>query len=363
MEKEDKHLGGDGLGRVWAKIKAQYLAKTGGTLTGKLTISSGGLEVTGDSRYHDNVVLDNTKGLVFKNTSNGNVTALSLNSQNVLVIGYGNASVNQTQIFGKSIILATNGANTRMTIGEDGDISMNNNLAVSGAISEGGTLISTKYTYTEGSYVSITDNAISVKEASSSQGGVVTTGEQTLKGVKTFSNTGEQQVILKYNGSGNSHIGLGFANADGLKSEIYVNANNNEAPYYLAAGGTAYEMYHAGNVNISTKSWVCNNLTFYGTLKPNGNNTQDIGGQNNVVNYLYVNYIVTPGGNGIRFGVNNGDFRFYGSRLSFTDTYKLFTIKKAGGVRVHKGSLEVENGNIMASGGVAAGGIADLTIY
>lgn len=193
------------------------------TLANKLTVSSGGLEVTGDSRYHDSVVLDNTKGLVFKNTSDGNVTALSLNSQNILVIGYGNASANQTQIFGKSIVLATNGANTRMTIGEDGNISVNNNLAVSGAISEGGTLISTKYTYTAGDSINITNNVVkvsmleslspttdgnalafidtisqstagkitatkkNVQEASSSQAGVVSTSAQTFAGAKTFS--------------------------------------------------------------------------------------------------------------------------------------------------------------------------------
>ena len=220
------------------------------TLANKLTISSGGLEVTGDSRYHDSVVFDNTKGLVFKNTSDGNVTALSLNSQDVLVIGYGNASANQTQIFGKSIILCTNGSNTRVTIGEDGNVKF-----------EGSVSIKSGNEY-KGVWHAGNSNLATVDWAAkdlSAAGTLNVTGVTTLastlnvSGLTTLMRTASPLVLKNGNTSGNqrNHVGIHFlANDDTDLGYIGVRKYSSRIyPYYYDSD--YHELWHTGNFDAS----------------------------------------------------------------------------------------------------------------
>jgi len=176
---------------------------------------------------------------------------------------------------------------------------------------------------TAGQFLKVVDGApawsdlpVASGESESTLAGIVSTGTQSFAGQKTFKNT---------------------AHFSG----------------YLYADSTLY----------------CNDIY------PSSNNAKNLGHQDAVFSWLYINHIVTPSGNGLRFGANNGDFKFYKSRVGWSASDLTFSIHNAGGVTVHRGNLNVSagsaiisgnetvGGNVSVGGGISAGGIADLTIY
>ena len=138
-------------------------------------------------------------------------------------------------------------------------------------------------------------------------------------------------------------------------------------------------------VNLDATSYA-NASLYTQNIYPQSTNTYEIGDDQHQFSIIRVNNFLTNGGNGFRFGANNGDIRFYGTKVieSFGPTTLVWTLGHNGGMTLHKGNLSVSAGNITASGnivasgnmlasgnvtaygnvvadgGVAAGGIADL---
>lgn len=435
MNKEDKHLSGAGLADVWAKCKAYFLAKSGGTLTGKLTISAGGIEVSGgSSSFHSSIYFDQGFGVASYDDNDDSVSLLSYSTGNIAAIAYGNASKGVTRIFGKSLVLYTNGWNARMTIGEDG------NVAFSGAISEGGTLISTKYTYTAGTSIDITSNVVkvsmtatsdptasgdaisfidtisqdtagkisvtkkNVQAATASASGVVTTEAQTFAGNKTFNGTTlfANNVTIKKSSSATTPLTIATsastgdnANRAAIKFEKndetalgYIGCrivNNVKEPYFN--GGSYQTIWHKGIAGTSTTDWACKDLTVAGDLGVTGASTLaslGVTGNTTIGGTLGVTGATAMSGR-ITMTNSDGQIRFNPNTSSGTTYEEIsvgasnnggyiwgYTIAKAY-MRFKNGYVGVFNnnpacaldvtGDICASGGVAASGIADLRIY
>lgn len=147
MDKEDKHLDGAGLSKVWAKCKNYFLAKSGGTITGTLgvggvTSQSYTLQVNGTFRasgnssiggtmtidgntaingnlnsnattnlnssvnISGNTVIANNKSIGWLKNGGGNYgNVLSVNESNEVILGYSNNSTARTGIYGATVRL------------------------------------------------------------------------------------------------------------------------------------------------------------------------------------------------------------------------------------------------------------------
>lgn len=160
---------------------------------------------------------------------------------------------------------------------------------------------------------------------------------------------------------GTSSAGIQFQDATG-KSLGSLNAEMaNGTPRLAYFNGTSWANFWTNlNSNKYDVDWTCRNITVYGWLQPYFNNSQDIGEQDHVWANLYIDNLVTPAGNGMRFGANNGPFRWYSVRGSWSSNTPTMELSKTGDLAV---KMNISSGgNMQASGGVSAGGICDLSI-
>lgn len=187
------------------------------------------------------------------------------------------------------------------------------------------------------------------KRAVADQNGLtIDTSYLKLTGGTLFSSDTLAPLTIK-GGSGMTYAGINFMNSAGTSLGALYAQMQSSTPRLTYYNGTDYAIFYTDlNSNKSDVSWTANNLTVHGWIRPSANNNQDIGEQDHTFNNLYINNIVTAGSYGIRFGANNGPFRWYNKRTSFSSYTPTMELSKAGDLSVY--------------GGISANGICDLSL-
>ena len=217
--------------------------------------------------------------------------------------------------------------------------------------------------YFEGSSVKEALHAASATKATGDEDGnsIKNTYLKLTGGVLCAANS---PTPLTIKGGESANAGIVFrSNADDFIGQIGVRSVSSVSNPYFYDGAAFRTIWHANNSNKYDVDWTCKGLTAHDTIKPYSNNSQDLGGQNNVFNYTYTNFLVTPSAYGMRFGTSNGDNRFswFSSRTSFVDGNRLMVLDKNSRLTLYNGSdpyyrVNPTSGEHFAFGASSSGG-------
>ena len=126
----------NGSAAVTLKLPATIKATLSGNATSatKASNDSDGNAINTTYLKKSGGVLDNGACIGWKNSSDTSVDNLvTYNSLNEFVLGYHQREVNATKLFGKSIVLYTNGSTPRLTIDSSGTVTIPNQVVLSAA--------------------------------------------------------------------------------------------------------------------------------------------------------------------------------------------------------------------------------------
>lgn len=199
--------------------------KTGDTMSGKLTISSGGFEVTGGSKFNDDITLARGKKVqsLIPNTST-NVPLIYLNGDNQVVVG---DTTSKTII--KAYPLSVQVASTeRLAITNDGNVSITGVTSITGNTSITGTLSATEAVSLSKS-LSV-GTTLTVEGASTLKGAVTLNSTLSVAGTSTLTNIAAKEDNSYSIGDSNKFFANLYANKLIGKTSIgmYIGNTNNK---------------------------------------------------------------------------------------------------------------------------------------
>ena len=260
--------------------------KKSGSDANHLLLGNGGHKAISDFQVAGSYVTTNTAQTISGNkTFSGSTSIDDLTAGNLVVTGAAsfaqtiNGNIATADKVNNNLTIQLNGGSTegtnKFTFNGSAAKSLNITPSAIGAKatqtavsdpSASGTGISYIATISQNAQGVITATKSTVRSASTSQSGVVTTGEQSFAGFKTFSgaNWGEQIKIYRSGGAGNAVIAY-FNESDGRLGHIGVTGSADSIgkgkPAFTNSDGSRYELYHTGNLSPMTTSHAANGIT------------------------------------------------------------------------------------------------------